>query len=174
MVCKYNDIKENWITGNEYLPTIILNNIKEYAELNSAKTVSKKGRNLFCAGHVMSIRFSTITSNLKYGFVKRIVIPQTRTNENLYSVLGLLSWRCLNFLKVSVALCQVWYSRLNMSLHSHKKQKDSVERRAAFNCILILTWNFGHGQSNSASTVFKTASASWFWCYQNYNWQFYM
>ena len=91
MVCKYNDIKENWITGNEYLPTIILNNIKEYAELNSAKTVSKKGRNLFCAGHVMSIRFSTITSNLKYGFVKRIVIPQTRTNENLYSVLGLLS-----------------------------------------------------------------------------------
>ena len=91
MVCKYNDIKENWITGSEYLPTIILNNIKEYAELNSAKTVSKKGRNLFCASHVMSVKFNTITSKMKYWFVKRIVIPQTCTNNNLYSVLGLLS-----------------------------------------------------------------------------------
>ena len=32
-----NDIKENWITGSEYLPSIILNNIDEYAELSSAK-----------------------------------------------------------------------------------------------------------------------------------------
>ena len=39
------DIKENWITGSEYLPSIILNNIDEYAELNSAKKASKEGRN---------------------------------------------------------------------------------------------------------------------------------
>ena len=55
--------------------------------------------------------------------------------------------------------------------HSHKKRKDSLETRAVFSWILILTWNFGGGRSASASTL---ASTSWFWCYQNYNWLFYM
>ena len=55
--------------------------------------------------------------------------------------------------------------------HSHKKGKDSLETRAVFSWILILTWNFGGGRSASASTL---ASTSWFWCYQNYNWLFYM
>ena len=39
-----NDITENWITGSEYLPSIILNNIDEYVELNSAKKAPKEGR----------------------------------------------------------------------------------------------------------------------------------
>ena len=54
--------------------------------------------------------------------------------------------------------------------HSHKKRKDSLETRAVFSWILILTRNFGDGRSGSASTL---ASTSWFWCYQNYNWLFY-
>ena len=51
--------------------------------------------------------------------------------------------------------------------HSHKKRKDSLETRAVFSWILILTWNFGGGRSNSASTffTFQIASASCFWCY---------
>ena len=49
-------------------------------------------------------------------------------------------------------------------LHGHKKRKDSLETWAAFSWILILTWSFGGGLSNSASTFFKIASASWFWC----------
>ena len=60
------------------------------------------------------------------------------------------------------------------SEHSHKKRKDSLETRAIFSWILILTWNFGGGRSGSASTFFKIASASWLWCYLYYNWLFYM
>ena len=81
-----NDIKENWITGSAHLPSIVLNNIDEYVELNSAKKVSKEGRNLLFSGHVMSVKFNPTTSNLKYCFVKGVVIPQTRVNENPYSV----------------------------------------------------------------------------------------
>ena len=51
--------------------------------------------------------------------------------------------------------------------HSHKE----TERCSL---ILILTWNFGGGRCNSASTYFKIASASWFWCSYDYNWLFYM
>ena len=58
--------------------------------------------------------------------------------------------------------------------HSHKKWKDSLETRTVFSWSLILTWNFGGGRSDSASTLFKIASASWFWCYYNYNWLFYL
>ena len=76
-----NDIKEYCIAGSEYLPSIIPNNTDEYAE------ASKEGRNLLISGHVMSVRFNAITSRLKYCFVKRVVIPQTRINENTYSVL---------------------------------------------------------------------------------------
>ena len=35
-----NDIKEKWISGREYVPSIILNNTEEYAELISAKKAS--------------------------------------------------------------------------------------------------------------------------------------
>ena len=48
--------------------------------------------------------------------------------------------------------------------HSHKKRKDSLETRTLFSWILILNWNFGGDWSNSASTFFKIASQSWFWC----------
>ena len=58
--------------------------------------------------------------------------------------------------------------------HSHKKRKDSLEARVVFRWILTLTWNFGGGRSDSASTFFKISSASCFWCYQNYNWLFYI
>ena len=58
--------------------------------------------------------------------------------------------------------------------HSHKKQKGSMKTRTLFSWILILTWKFGGGRSDSASTFFKITSASWFWCYYNYNWRFYM
>ena len=58
--------------------------------------------------------------------------------------------------------------------HSHKKRKDSLEARAAYSWILKLTWNFGGGRGNSASTFFKTARSSWFWCSHSCNWLFYM
>ena len=81
-----NDIKENWFTGNEYLPSIILNDIEKYAELYSAKKSSKEGRNLLFSGHVMSVKFNTMTSSLKYCFVKGVVTPHTRVKENPPSV----------------------------------------------------------------------------------------
>ena len=86
-----NNIKENWITGSEYLPSIILKNINEYAEFNSAKKASKEERNLLFSGHVMSVKFNPITSILKYCFVKGTVIPQTRVNENPYC-----AWVCIH------------------------------------------------------------------------------
>ena len=45
---------------------------------------------------------------------------------------------------------------------SHKKRKDSPEARTIFSLTLILTWTFEGDQSDSASTFFKIASASWF------------
>ena len=68
----------------------------------------------------------------------------------------------LNFVRV-VELCY-------FVCHSHKKRKDSLETRAAFSWILILTWNFGGGPSDSASTFFKSVSAICFWCSYNCNW----
>ena len=41
------------------------------------------------------------------------------------------------------------------SNHSHEKWKDSLETRAACSWILILTWNFGGGLGDSASTFSK-------------------
>ena len=57
------------------------------------------------------------------------------------------------------------YISRNSFYHSHKKQKDSLETWAVFSWILLLTWNFGGGRSDSASIFFKIASASWLWCY---------
>ena len=74
----------------------------------------------------------------------------------------------------------LWKSRTNSSNlrcnynHRHKTRKESLEPWAVFSWILIWTWNFGGDWSDSASTFFKIASASWFWCYSNYNWLFYM
>ena len=81
-----NSIKENWITGSEYLPSIVPKNTDEYAELNSAKKALKEGRDLLFSGHVMSVKFNPITSSLKYCFEKGVVISQTRVNENPYNV----------------------------------------------------------------------------------------
>ena len=81
-----NDITKKWITRSECLPSIILNNIDGYAELNLAKKASKGGRKLLFSGPVMSVKFNPITSNLKYCFVKSVVIPQTPADENRYSV----------------------------------------------------------------------------------------
>ena len=81
-----NNIKENWITGSEYLPSIVPKNTDEYAELNSAKKALKEGRDLLFCGHVMSVKFNPITSSLKYCFGKGVVISQTRVNENPYNV----------------------------------------------------------------------------------------
>ena len=67
-----NKVKENWINKSEYLPSIVLKNIDEYAELG--------GRNLLFSDHVMSVKFNPITTSLKYCFVKGVVIPQTRVN----------------------------------------------------------------------------------------------
>ena len=77
-----NNIKENWIIGSECLPSIVLKNIGEYTESNSAKKASKEGRKLLFSGHLMSVKFNPITFSLKYCFVKGVVIPQTRVNEN--------------------------------------------------------------------------------------------
>ena len=46
--------------------------------------------------------------------------------------------------------------------HSHKKRKDSLETRAVFSWILVLTWNFGGGRSDSASTFFKNSKRKLF------------
>ena len=81
-----NNIKENWIAGSEYLPSIVPKNTDEYAELNSAKKALKEGRDLLFSGHVMSVKFNPITSSLKYCFDKGVVISQTRVNENPYNV----------------------------------------------------------------------------------------
>ena len=86
-----SNIKENWITGSEYLPSIFLKNIGEYAELNSAKKASKEGRKLLFSGNVMSVMFNPIASSLKYCFAKGVVIPQTLVNEKPYSV-----WVCIH------------------------------------------------------------------------------
>ena len=78
-----NSIKKDWITGSEYLASIILNNIDEDAEMNSAKKkASKVLKNLLFSGHVMSVKFNPITSSLKYCFVKGVIIPQIRVNDN--------------------------------------------------------------------------------------------
>ena len=37
-----NNIKENWISGGEYLQSIVLKNINEYSELNSAKKAARE------------------------------------------------------------------------------------------------------------------------------------
>ena len=52
--------------------------------------------------------------------------------------------------------------------------KKCREARAAYSWILKLTWNFGGGRGNSASTFFKIARSSWFWCSHSCNWLFYM
>ena len=67
-----SDIKENYVTGSECLPSIIMNNINKYAELNSVKKASKEARHLFCSGHIMSVKFNPITSSLKHFFVKGV------------------------------------------------------------------------------------------------------
>ena len=85
------DIKENSITGNEYLPSIALKNIDESAELNSGRNASKEERHLLFSGHVMSVKFNPITFSLKYCFVKGVAVPQTRVNENPYSI-----WVCIH------------------------------------------------------------------------------
>ena len=73
-------------------------------------------------------------------------------------------------------LLSIWWITFLRHLydHSHKKRKDSQKTRTAFRWILILTWNFGGGRSDSASAFFKIASASWFWYHKNYNRLFYM
>ena len=81
----YN-IKENWISES-----IVLKNIDEYAELNSAKKVLKKGKNLLFSGDIMSVTFNSITSSLKYCFVNGFAVPLARGNENLSSMWGLHS-----------------------------------------------------------------------------------
>ena len=67
-----NNIKENWINKSEYLPSIVLKNIDECAELG--------GKNLLFSDHVMSVKLNPITTSLKYCFVKGVVIPQTRVS----------------------------------------------------------------------------------------------
>ena len=51
----------------------------------------KEGKNLLFTAHVISVKFNPITSSLKYCFVKGVAIPQTRVNENPYSV-----WVCIH------------------------------------------------------------------------------
>ena len=110
-----NNIKENCFTGSEHLPNIVLKNIDEYAELNSAKKASKEGRNLLFSGHAMSVKFNPIFSCLKYCFVKGVVIPQTRANENPI-VCGSAFLKMAQFWQVSAAVWQAWYRHVNMSL----------------------------------------------------------
>ena len=86
----HNDIKENCITGSEYLASIISNNTDKYVEVNSANKASKEGRNLLFSGHAMSVKSNLITSSLKYCFIKGVALPQIRVNENPYSV-----WVCI-------------------------------------------------------------------------------
>ena len=83
MVCKYlTPLASKKIGLLEVNLSVVLNNIDEYAELNSAKKGSKEGRNLLFSDHVISVKFNPITSSLKYCFVKENVILQTRVNEN--------------------------------------------------------------------------------------------
>ena len=89
-------------------------------------------------------------------------------NEATVNNLLLIIWHAV------LHWCFDWLYWLHLRYHSHKKRKDSLQTRAACSWIFILTWNFRGGWGDSASTFFKIASASWFWCSQNYNWLFYM
>ena len=86
-----NEIQNNWMTGSEYLPSVLASNVENYAQLNTALKASREGRNLLFSNHVRSVEFNNITSSLKYCFVKGIVIPQTRVNESPYNV-----WVCIH------------------------------------------------------------------------------
>ena len=61
-------------------------------------------------------------------------------------------WRMRPFL---LRIYFYFYDELTPSNHSHKKRKDSLETWAACSWILILTWNFGGGRGDSASTFSK-------------------
>ena len=61
-----------------------------------------------------------------------------------------------NLGKVKEKLTRSTLTRSN----NYKKWKESLETRAVFSWILILTWNFGGDRSGSASTFFKIASTS--------------
>ena len=69
-----NDIKENRITGSEYLPRIISN------------SASRDGRNVLFSGFAMPAKFNPITCSLKFRFIEGAVIERTRVNENPYSI----------------------------------------------------------------------------------------
>ena len=62
--------------------------------------------------------------------------------------------------KYNVKYCKSWKEGSNVGkfrnrlYHSHKKRKDSLETRAVFTWISILTWNFGGGRSGSAQADF--------------------
>ena len=83
-----SDIKENYVTGSECLPSIIMNNINKYAELNSVKKASKEARHLFCSGHIMSVKFNPITSSLKHFFVKGVAPRHRRVLIGILTVFG--------------------------------------------------------------------------------------
>ena len=51
--------------------------------------------------------------------------------------------------------------------HSHKKRKDSLETRAVFSYILILTWNIRDGSTDSTSTFLKMATVDGNFLYGN-------
>ena len=51
----------------------------------------RERKNLQFSNHVRSVEFNNITSSIKYCFVKGIVIPQTKVNENPYNV-----WVCIH------------------------------------------------------------------------------
>ena len=65
-----------------------MNNINKYAELNSVKKVSKKRRNLFFSGHIMSVKFNSITSSLKHFFVKGVAPRHRRVLIGILTVFG--------------------------------------------------------------------------------------
>ena len=90
---KPNDIKENWITGNLYLPdrSIILNNTEEYAELNSANS-----------------SFSDQLMLVKFNPIKGVAIPQPRvTSHKILTEFGSTFMMMALFWQVSVSCGRV-------------------------------------------------------------------
>ena len=117
---------------------------------------------LFCSPNFNTIHVRLYFNKLKADIrhpsqnKKIIVLPEKSTD-----------WKVLKSLLISHCISLTIFTSpvLTPFIRNHKKRKESLETRAVFSWILVLTWNFGCGRSYSVSTFFKKASSSWLWCY---------
>ena len=76
-------------------------------------------------------------------------------------------WLCSNQLNNAILVLSAEHLNHMQIYHRYKKRKDSMETRAAFSWISILTWKFGGDPSDSALASFKMASTYGNFLYDN-------